>query len=86
MTDQQATPAQPVTQNATTRYLKKESLQKLLERLFPGQTDFKIRLKEDQWSFTAPTVVKEGPSWAAMTLGTPGAMTDHVAFSGIRDD
>ncbi|KAK8089255.1 hypothetical protein PG997_004216 [Apiospora hydei] len=59
MTDKQAKPAEPVTQNATTRYLKKESLQKLLERLFPGQTDFKIRLKEDQWSFTAPTVVKE---------------------------
>ncbi|KAK8138794.1 hypothetical protein PG984_002174 [Apiospora sp. TS-2023a] len=63
MTDKQAQPAKPVTQNATTRYLTKESLQKLLEKLFPGQTDFKIRnwlqMKEDQWSFTAPTEVKE---------------------------
>ncbi|KAK6841759.1 hypothetical protein PG990_006249 [Apiospora arundinis] len=59
MTYKQTKPAAPVTQNATTRYLTKESLQKLLEKLFPGQTDFKIRMKEDQWSFTAPTAVKE---------------------------
>ena len=43
--NKQAKPAAPVTQNATTRYLTKDSLQKLLERLFPGQTDFKIRVR-----------------------------------------
>jgi hypothetical protein len=33
-----------VTQNVTARYLKKTSLQALLERLFPGQTEFNIRV------------------------------------------
>jgi hypothetical protein len=32
------------TQNVTARYLKKTRLQALLERLFPGQTDFNIRV------------------------------------------
>lgn len=33
-----------VTQNVTARYLTKAKLQALLERLFPGQTDFNIRV------------------------------------------
>lgn len=33
-----------VTQNANVRYLKQENLLKLLQRLFPGQTDFNIRV------------------------------------------
>ncbi|KAL3961013.1 hypothetical protein ACCO45_006130 [Purpureocillium lilacinum] len=51
--------AQQVTQNVCQRYLKKDSLQTVLERLFPGQTDFRIRLREDQWCFTAPRTVTE---------------------------
>lgn len=48
-----------VTQNANVRYLKQENLLKLLQRLFPGQTDFNIRLRDDQWCFTVPSPVKE---------------------------
>jgi hypothetical protein len=36
--------ADEVTQNTTSRYLKKASLQVLLERLFPGQKEFNIRV------------------------------------------
>ncbi|CAN8095327.1 unnamed protein product [Discula destructiva] len=43
----------------TARYLKKASLQNLLEKLFPGQTDFNITMREDQWCFTAPRKVEE---------------------------
>ena len=35
---------QAVAQDVIARYLKKEKLQDLLERLFPGQSDFKIRV------------------------------------------
>ncbi|XXH05952.1 hypothetical protein Hte_012395 [Hypoxylon texense] len=49
----------PVTQNASTRYLKEESLLRLLQRLFPGQANFNIRLRDDQWCFTVPTPVDE---------------------------
>ncbi|KAI2470991.1 hypothetical protein F4781DRAFT_388373 [Annulohypoxylon bovei var. microspora] len=49
----------PVTQNVNSRYLKLKSLQILLQRLFPGQTDFNIRLRDDQWCFTVPTQVSE---------------------------
>jgi hypothetical protein len=35
---------QKVTQNATSRYLKKSSLQALLQRLFPEQKQFNIRV------------------------------------------
>ncbi|KAI1102620.1 hypothetical protein F4804DRAFT_334114 [Jackrogersella minutella] len=49
----------PVTQNIHSRYLKEKRLQALLQRLFPGQTDFNIRMKDDQWCFTAPTKVSE---------------------------
>ncbi|KAK3693400.1 hypothetical protein B0T22DRAFT_449738 [Podospora appendiculata] len=48
-----------IIQNVTSRYLKKESLQALLEDLFPEQTDFKIRQREDLWCFTAPRKVEE---------------------------
>ncbi|KAK1764226.1 hypothetical protein QBC33DRAFT_547552 [Phialemonium atrogriseum] len=48
-----------VTQNVTCRYMKKSSLQALLERLFPGQKEFNIRMKDDQWCFTAPRKVTE---------------------------
>ncbi|KAL3297114.1 corA-like mg2+ transporter protein domain-containing protein [Colletotrichum asianum] len=33
-----------VEQNVANRYLKKASLQRLLERLFPGQTEFNIEV------------------------------------------
>jgi hypothetical protein len=33
------------TQNTTSRYLLKKRLQALLERLFPGQTEFNIRVR-----------------------------------------
>lgn len=48
-----------VTQNTNTRYLKEDSLLRLLQRLFPGQADFNIRLRDDQWCFTVPSVVSE---------------------------
>ncbi|KAJ5518285.1 hypothetical protein N7453_000707 [Penicillium expansum] len=44
-------------QTTSCRYLRKANLQDLLERLFPGQTDFGIQLREDQWWFTAPRIV-----------------------------
>ncbi|KAJ5197059.1 hypothetical protein N7449_007538 [Penicillium cf. viridicatum] len=44
-------------QTTSNRYLRKANLQGLLERLFPGQTDFGIQLREDQWWFTAPKIV-----------------------------
>ncbi|KAK0719273.1 hypothetical protein B0H67DRAFT_149712 [Lasiosphaeris hirsuta] len=34
-----------VHQNVTSRYLKKDTLQELLEQLFPGQKDFNIRVR-----------------------------------------
>ncbi|KAI0169818.1 hypothetical protein GGR52DRAFT_485057 [Hypoxylon sp. FL1284] len=49
----------PVTQNAHARYIKQESLLRLLQRLFPGRADFNIRLRDDQWCFTVPTRVSE---------------------------
>ncbi|KOS44431.1 hypothetical protein ACN38_g4674 [Penicillium nordicum] len=45
-------------QTTSNRYLRKANLQELLERLFPGQTDFGIQLREDQWWFTAPKIVE----------------------------
>ena len=36
---------QEVKQNITARYLKKSSLQALLEKLFEGQTEFNIRVR-----------------------------------------
>ncbi|KAI1415507.1 hypothetical protein F5Y13DRAFT_145313 [Hypoxylon sp. FL1857] len=48
-----------VTQHTSARYLKQESLFRLLQRLFPGQADFRIRMRDDQWCFTAPSVVSE---------------------------
>ncbi|KAI1659785.1 hypothetical protein F4813DRAFT_351945, partial [Daldinia decipiens] len=48
-----------VTQNTNTRYLKENSLLRLLQRLFPGQADFNIRLRDDQWCFTVPSAVSE---------------------------
>ncbi|KAI3551428.1 hypothetical protein CABS03_01487 [Colletotrichum abscissum] len=35
---------QQVAQNVTSRYLKKASLQQLLEKIFPGHTDFEIEV------------------------------------------
>ncbi|KAK0631513.1 hypothetical protein B0T14DRAFT_559302 [Immersiella caudata] len=55
----QTTTQQAVNQNVTARYLKKASLQALLEKLFEGQTEFNIRMKEDQWCFTAPRKLEE---------------------------
>ncbi|KAK5653981.1 hypothetical protein OQA88_7657 [Cercophora sp. LCS_1] len=60
----EATPKPPnpaVKQNVTRRYLKRESLQELLESLFSetGQRDFDIKQKEDQWVFTAPRKVED---------------------------
>ncbi|EQB45158.1 hypothetical protein GCG54_00005648 [Colletotrichum gloeosporioides] len=52
-----------VEQNVANRYLKKASLQRLLERLFPGQTEFNIELnrslqmRDDVWHFKAPKEV-----------------------------
>lgn len=40
MADQGQTP-----QNTTQKYLKKDCLQALLESLFPGQTEFNIRVR-----------------------------------------
>ncbi|KAK3341965.1 hypothetical protein B0T25DRAFT_586036 [Lasiosphaeria hispida] len=48
-----------VHQNVTSRYLKRDTLQELLEQLFPGQKDFNIRMKEDQWCFSAPRKVED---------------------------
>ncbi|CAJ2504034.1 Uu.00g114280.m01.CDS01 [Anthostomella pinea] len=48
-----------VTQSAKSRYLKEENLSRLLARLFPGQADFNIRLRDDQWCFTVPREVTE---------------------------
>ncbi|KAJ6441395.1 corA-like mg2+ transporter protein domain-containing protein [Purpureocillium lavendulum] len=48
-----------VTQNVPDRYLKRESLQALLERLFYPQTEFRIRQKENQWTITVPRTVTE---------------------------
>lgn len=45
MADSAAQPASPTPQNTTKRYLKKERLQELLERLFPKQTKFNIEVK-----------------------------------------
>ncbi|OGE50963.1 hypothetical protein PENARI_c015G00034 [Penicillium arizonense] len=45
-------------QTVDRRYLNRESLQACLEQLFPGQTDFKIRLQDEIWSFIAPRVVE----------------------------
>ncbi|KAJ5282315.1 hypothetical protein N7505_000295 [Penicillium chrysogenum] len=53
-TEEQQTPIQ----TTSSRYLRRDSLQDLLERLFPGQTDFGIQLLEDQWIFTAPKIVE----------------------------
>ncbi|KAI1457954.1 hypothetical protein F4805DRAFT_457142 [Annulohypoxylon moriforme] len=60
----------PVTQNIYSRYLKEKSLQTLLQRLFPGQTDFNIRLRDDQWCFTVPTEVSEDDLKEDMTQFT----------------
>ncbi|KAE9582734.1 hypothetical protein CGMCC3_g1358 [Colletotrichum fructicola] len=46
-----------VEQNVANRYLKKASLQRLLERLFPGQTEFNIEMRDDVWHFKAPKEV-----------------------------
>ncbi|KAK2759236.1 hypothetical protein CKAH01_16701 [Colletotrichum kahawae] len=46
-----------VEQNVANRYLKKASLQRLLERLFPGQTEFSIEMRDDVWHFKAPKEV-----------------------------
>ncbi|OTA85842.1 hypothetical protein M434DRAFT_400066 [Hypoxylon sp. CO27-5] len=48
-----------VTQHTSARYLKQESLLRLLRRLFPGQADFNIRMRDDQWCFTVPSLVNE---------------------------
>ncbi|KAI0135119.1 hypothetical protein F4814DRAFT_443942 [Daldinia grandis] len=48
-----------VTQNTNTRHLKEDSLLRLLHRVFPAQPDFNIRLRDDQWCFTVPSVVSE---------------------------
>ncbi|UNI16541.1 hypothetical protein JDV02_002968 [Purpureocillium takamizusanense] len=68
--------AEQLTQVVCQRYLKRDSLQTLLERLFPGQKDFKIRMKEDQFSFTAPRNVTE-VSIVFVQRGFP-ASTNHV--------
>ncbi|KAJ5370259.1 uncharacterized protein N7496_006351 [Penicillium cataractarum] len=47
------------TQNTTSKYLTQDRLQEKLERLFPGQTEFNIRMREDQWTFTAPRIVSD---------------------------
>ncbi|KAL3441635.1 hypothetical protein BJX65DRAFT_244772 [Aspergillus insuetus] len=46
-------------QNVTSRYLRRRRLEQLLEGLFPGVGDFNIRLREDQWLFTAPRCVTD---------------------------
>ncbi|KXH32371.1 hypothetical protein CSIM01_05793 [Colletotrichum simmondsii] len=48
---------QQVAQNVTSRYLKKASLQQLLEKMFPGHTDFEIEMRDDVWHFKAPKEV-----------------------------
>ncbi|KAK1465215.1 hypothetical protein CMEL01_12570 [Colletotrichum melonis] len=48
---------QQVAQNVTSRYLKKASLQQLLEKIFPGHTDFEIEMRDDVWHFKAPKEV-----------------------------
>lgn len=51
MADQGQTP-----QNTTQKYLKKDCLQALLEGLFPGQTEFNIRVRNSLMDF--PVVYK----------------------------
>jgi len=46
-------------QNTAARYLKKTRLQRLLEQLFPGQTEFFIEMRDDQWCFIAPEQVAD---------------------------
>ncbi|KAI6089254.1 hypothetical protein F4821DRAFT_257053 [Hypoxylon rubiginosum] len=48
-----------VPQSVASRYIKEEKLLRLLQRLFPGtdEADFNIRLADDRWSFTAPSLV-----------------------------
>ncbi|OCK78100.1 hypothetical protein K432DRAFT_357419 [Lepidopterella palustris CBS 459.81] len=49
-------------QDAPRRYIQRQNLQALLEKLFPNHKDknFHIRLDNDVWSFDAPrTVIKE---------------------------
>ncbi|KAK1498110.1 hypothetical protein CCUS01_12980 [Colletotrichum cuscutae] len=48
---------QQVAQNVTSRYLKKARLQQLLEKIFPGHTDFEIEMRDDVWHFKAPKEV-----------------------------
>jgi hypothetical protein len=55
--DNQAT--KPVAQNTTKSYLNRPSLQALLEKLFPGQTEFNIEMRDDQWHFMAPRVIED---------------------------
>ncbi|KAH8697602.1 hypothetical protein BGW36DRAFT_427558 [Talaromyces proteolyticus] len=50
---------QTISQNTTHRYLKRAQLQSLLERLFPGQTEFKIQMRDDQWCFSAPRKIED---------------------------
>jgi hypothetical protein len=51
MADQGQTP-----QNTTKKYLKKECLQALLERLFPGQTEFNIRVRNSLMGFSLRSI------------------------------
>ncbi|KAK1638670.1 hypothetical protein BDP81DRAFT_422440 [Colletotrichum phormii] len=46
-----------VAQHVTSRYLKKASLQQLLEKIFPGHTNFEIEMRDDIWHFKAPKQV-----------------------------
>ncbi|KAL3417525.1 hypothetical protein PVAG01_10535 [Phlyctema vagabunda] len=47
-----------IRQTTGNRYLKRASLQKLLEEKF-GKMDFKIILQDDQFIFTAPEEVSD---------------------------
>ncbi|KFA72668.1 hypothetical protein S40288_10793 [Stachybotrys chartarum IBT 40288] len=46
-------------QTISTHYMTEMNLQRLLEKLFPGQKDFNIRMRNDVLRFDAPKVVDE---------------------------
>ncbi|KAI8161845.1 hypothetical protein K4K49_013253 [Colletotrichum sp. SAR 10_70] len=62
-----------VEQNVANRYLKKASLQRLLERLFPGQTEFNIEMRDDVWHFKAPKEVDS--DWVGRRFRSEAAYT-----------
>ncbi|KAK5993765.1 hypothetical protein PT974_07202 [Cladobotryum mycophilum] len=75
-----------VTQNVTKKYLKRTSLQRLLERLFPGQKDFNIRMKDDQWLFTAPSYVSENCASSTSCVSQSTSSTSSPPNNNDDDD